>query len=295
MTITAKHTRSLPFELGEPRSHRGLTIVPLFPREEPRLEYLGLDEAVARGPTVTETHEAGEVERLLVHNPLDELVLLYEGEELVGAKQNRIVRRTALLGKKAVTPIPVSCVERGRWSYRSEGFAPAPRAAYPELRRAQAAAAPGAAQQAVWANVDAMSARMRAHSPTSAAEQLYVDHAPTLEEYAEAMPRAAGQSGALVGVGGAVSLLDYVGRPEVFAGLYAKLLRGYALEALERPKGELADRDIARFVRTLAAAEAELAEPVAVGAEARLRGGVFGTELSAFGEVVSLTAYPRAA
>jgi ARG and Rhodanese-Phosphatase-superfamily-associated Protein domain len=74
---------SLPFELGEPRSFAGLTLVPLYPTAEPRAEYVGLDEAAAGGLAVTEVNEAGIVESLLVANPLDTIVLLFEGEELV--------------------------------------------------------------------------------------------------------------------------------------------------------------------------------------------------------------------
>jgi hypothetical protein len=44
-------------------------------------------------------------------------------------------------------------------------------------------------------------------------------------------PRLDGQSGVLVGIGGRLVCLDYVLRSDVFAGLYLKLLRGYALTA----------------------------------------------------------------
>ena len=37
---------------------------------------------------------------LVVTNPLDEWVLLYDGEELVGAKQNRILNLTVLRGRR---------------------------------------------------------------------------------------------------------------------------------------------------------------------------------------------------
>jgi len=76
-------TQTLPFELGEPRSFAGLTILPLYPQSS-SVEYIGLDEAVARGLEIHEVDEHGVVEALHVQNSLDELVLLYEGEELVG-------------------------------------------------------------------------------------------------------------------------------------------------------------------------------------------------------------------
>jgi hypothetical protein len=43
---------SLPFELGEARSLGGLTVLPLCPAAELRVEYVSLDEAAADGLTV---------------------------------------------------------------------------------------------------------------------------------------------------------------------------------------------------------------------------------------------------
>jgi hypothetical protein len=278
---------SLPFELGEPQSHAGLTIVPLFAERRLKLEYLGLDEAVARGLVVEET---GFVEELLVQNPLDELVLLYEGEELVGAKQNRILARSALVGASSKLKIPVNCVEQGRWSHRFvPRFEPAPRAAYPQLRMMSRMAGQGA----VWNDIASKSARLAAATPTQASEAMYVKRHGSLEEYAEALPRRDGQCGAIVGIAGEIRCLDFVGRSDVFAGLYAKLLRGYALEAIERPLDKALE-GVERFLAAIDREGARLVPAVGVGTEARLDGAVVvGTELSAHGEVVTLTAFPR--
>src|SRR5205823_2076431 len=113
----------------------GLTLVPFYAVSTPRANYVGLDEAIANGLTVTEIDEAGAVETLLVANPLGNAALLYEGEELVGAKQNRVLERSILVAADSKLEIPATCVEQGRWAYRSRRFAPAPRAAHPELRR----------------------------------------------------------------------------------------------------------------------------------------------------------------
>jgi hypothetical protein len=174
--------KSLPFELGEPCSFRRLTILPLLPAVPAQVEYVGLDEAVSRGLKVAEVDAADDVQTLLVDNPLAERVLSYEGEELAGAKQNRVIRGTILVEAKASMKIGVHCVERGRWAFNSERFAPAPRAAYPELRKAQRLG-----QGAVWAEVEAKQSRMHTFSPTDAAEQLYVDHKHSLDEYLQAL------------------------------------------------------------------------------------------------------------
>jgi ARG and Rhodanese-Phosphatase-superfamily-associated Protein domain len=288
-TLASTHT--LPFDLGSPRSFRGLTLVPLCPARSTELEYVGLDEAVARGFIVSEIGAEGVVESLLVENPLSELVLLYEGEELVGAKQNRILDQTILIAAGATLKVPAKCVERGRWARRSQHFAAAPRAAYPELRRAQREG-----QAAVWADVAAKQERLQAFSPTGAAESMYVSRGAMLEEYVQALPRLDGQSGVLVGIGGRLVCLDYVSRSDVFAGLYLKLLRGYALDAIEsRVEKPASDAAIGRFLGELELAGRASRPAVGLGEVRVVDGYAIGSELVADGEVVALSAFPARA
>ena len=72
--------------------------------------------------TITEVSAGGEVPTLSLVNDADRPVLLLDGEELIGAKQNRILNMTVLVAAHAALRIPVSCVEQGRWSYRGKRF-----------------------------------------------------------------------------------------------------------------------------------------------------------------------------
>ena len=289
---TLTHVPQLPFEPAEPRSFRGLTLIPLFPRDEPSLDYVSRTEALADGLLVTEVDARGDVQTLLVENPLETLVLLYEGEELVGAKQNRILDRTLLVGARSRQPIPVSCVERGRWSERTRVFAEARHAAYPELRRVKHE---GGSQAVTWAAVAAKSSRLNAVSPTDAAEEMYTSRAPALDAYAEALPLAEGQSGVIVALGGVPFCLDYVSRADVFARLYPKLLAGYALDAIERPDESMVG-PADKFVHGVERATREPQEPVGVGEARRFASpSVVGSELTVGGELVALSAFSRTA
>jgi hypothetical protein len=289
---TLTHVPQLPFEPAPPRSFRSLTLIPLFPRDEPSLDYVSLTQALADGLLVTEVDAGGDVQTLLVENPLETLVLLYEGEELVGAKQNRILDRTLLVGPRSRLPIPVSCVERGRWSERTRAFAESRHAAYPELRRLKHE---GGSQSLTWTSVAAKASRLNAHSPTEAAEEMYVSRAAVLDEYAEALPLAEGACGVLVALGGVPFCLDYVSRSDVFARLYPKLLAGYALDAIERP-GESDPARVDEFLSGIEAATREPQPPVGVGEAQRLGSpSVVGGELAVGGEVVAMSAFSRSA
>jgi hypothetical protein len=105
-------TLDLPFQLGQPQQAGGITMTPLFPLQDPVCDYVSLDEALAGGLQISEVNEAGDVGELAVRNPLDRGVLLYDGEELVGAKQNRVLNTTVLVAAHSHLTIPVSCVEQ---------------------------------------------------------------------------------------------------------------------------------------------------------------------------------------
>ena len=109
--------------VGQPVRYQALSVFPLFDGSMTPVEYTLSDEGIGSGAvTVEEVSEAGSVPDLLVDNKGDVPVLFLEGEELVGAKQNRVLNTSVLIAAHSKTKIPVSCVEQGRWGYRSRKF-----------------------------------------------------------------------------------------------------------------------------------------------------------------------------
>jgi hypothetical protein len=266
-------------QLGDPVEHRGIVIAPLFPRQDPKAEYVTLEEALPLGFRITEVDETGSVPELLASNPLDAAVLLYDGEELIGAKQNRILNVTVLVAAESETRIPVSCVEQGRWHAQSRNFAAAPHAAYPELRRLKAeqlSAEPlarGIAQAAVWDDLSAKSSRHGVASPTGAVADIYRGREDDLAKLRSAFPLVRGQTGAILALGETLLNLDYVSRPAAFARLYPKLLEGYLLDALEALDRKPADSErLTAFVSATAAARQRRDVSPGLGHDVRLAG-----------------------
>ena len=100
-----KHVEKL--ETAEAIGHLNLTLVPLRGAGHGRLDYILSEEAIEGGMlTVTEVSESGSVPELLAENKSEKMILLLDGEELVGAKQNRILNTTVLLRAKSKTRIP---------------------------------------------------------------------------------------------------------------------------------------------------------------------------------------------
>ncbi len=286
-------------QLGDPVEHRGIVITPLFPRRAPQAAYLTLDEALPLGLRVTEIDTAGSVPELAVANPLGTDVLLYDGEELIGAKQNRILNVTVLVAAKSHTRIPVSCVEQGRWHAQSEVFSAASHTASPEVRSRKAARleteplARGIAQGEVWDAVAQRVARHRVDSPTAAQADVFRAREHDLRELREAFPLLPGQSGALLAFGADALCLDWVSRPSAFAQLYPKLLDGYLLDALERPNGDSAPSErIVGFASALSRAAVVRRSSAGRGSDVRLRGvGCRGSGLELDGELLQLSAF----
>ena len=103
----------------------GLGVIPLIIDGDipgtPRLDTL--DEALEKGTlTISEASPSGEVQVISVENKGDCAVLILEGEELVGSKQNRVTATSVIVTAKSTIKIPVSCVERGRWHHTSDHF-----------------------------------------------------------------------------------------------------------------------------------------------------------------------------
>ena len=284
-------------QIGEPVTHRGIVVAPLFPRRDPVAHYLTLDEALANGLRIAEVDEAGTVPELVVENPLDARVLLYDGEELVGAKQNRILNVSVLVEARSTTKIPVSCVEQGRWSRRSDTFAPARHAASPELRHrknialAMTPLARGVSQAEVWDAVHEKAERMGVHSPTGASSDTFRAHQRDIHALEGAFPALPGQCGAILGIG-PDTCLDVVSRPDAFARLWPKLRAGYMLDALERLDGPATPfRSLELLVVDVDRSEWSRQPSAGLGEDVRIRGAIVGSGLELDGELIQVSAF----
>jgi hypothetical protein len=293
--------------LGDAQSHAGLTMFPLLDgggREPP---YLALRQALALGTVaIEEVSDAGSVPTLAVRNDGDTPVLLLHGEELIGAKQNRVVNVTMLVPAKSLLKIPVSCVEQGRWHFKSRKFGDSEHTMYSDGRRRhlrdvelslRQRGTREADQQRVWNDIRGKMGRMGAASQTGAMSDAYAHTARSRGEYLEAFHPVDGQVGALFLLDGGWAGLDLFDSPATLGVVFPKLVNSWAIDALEPRQAGRGSPAVTRAEALLAAvavAEEWESPAVGLGREVRLQHeGLTAAALVHDDTVIHLTAFEQ--
>lgn len=231
--------------LGEPKCAANLAVFPLFLSPTKGPDYRTLAEALDDGGLrVTEISDSGSVPQLQVDNPSDHRVLLLDGEELRGAKQNRIVNTTLLLAPRSLTRIPVSCTEQGRWRYTTPTFSAGKTVMPSKSRRRKTRSVTNTLsvsadhlhfmpkQGMVWSDVEEVNTKWQSHSSTGALAAAFEKAREQLEAVLQALPAEPHQNGLMVFINSEPAGLDLLSQPEAYVSLHPQLLQSYAMEAL---------------------------------------------------------------
>jgi hypothetical protein len=270
--------------VGDPLEYEALAVFPLFAAPRDGVDYVLSDEAIAGGTvTVEEVSEAGSVPNLLVDNRADTLVLFLEGEELRGAKQNRVLN-TSVLVAAGKTTLPVSCVEQGRWRYHGRHFGSSGSHSSYKMRHIlkksvtrslEEGHGHGSDQGEVWKEVGRQMDSLGSHSPTFAMADTYDAHKPRMDAFRDRLKYVEGAVGLAVAVGGKVASVDLFDKPATCRKVWDRLLTGLALDALEAaPSGNKAGpADVQEVLAALGNAVWQQAQAVGAGEEFRAESG----------------------
>ncbi len=270
--------------LGTPQVFKNLAIIPLFDEAPSALDYMSLKSALEKGLAfVTEVSEGGSVPELKVTNKATKPILLIDGEELIGAKQNRIVNTSILLAAESETLIPVSCTESGRWRYKSREFESSGNMMYASARSAKSARVTesklmsnsyDANQGQIWRDVDALHVKNRTLSDSSAMSDSYSQRHDDLSEYLKAFPLLKNQKGIIALVNGKPWAADYVSNAASYADLHDKLVKSFAADCLSLPVKEMESNenlaiDAWKALRDLSKSTESVVQPIGLGSDIR--------------------------
>ncbi|HOQ05983.1 MAG TPA: hypothetical protein PKY88_12310 [Anaerohalosphaeraceae bacterium] len=288
-----------------PLTYWNLTLVPLVGLNG-SVSYLLASEALEQGLlTVQEVSTAGQVNTLRVKNKSPHRILLLDGEELVGAKQNRILNTTILLEAQSVQDIPVSCVEQGRWHHCRPDFISGG-LSFPKLRASKtrrvteslcSIGQPLADQGEIWDEVEHALHAFKLHSPTKAMKDVYDRQKDNWEDFTKALAYPEGACGVAASVGGRMLILDVFDKPDTLKKIWPRLTAAYALEALQQknePEKSFDEKNARFFLDGLKRCQTHLFKSVGLGEELRFQSDeLFGQALWFEQSVIHLALFPN--
>jgi len=275
----------LKLEFGEPKVFDNMAVFPLFTSVEDNFQYLTLKEALEkRLLTITEVSQSGSVPELKVVSQAEIPVLLLDGEELAGAKQNRVLNTTILLREKSETIIPVSCTEQGRWAYALREFEASGYMMNRNVRARKLASVSYSLEEtrtyrsnqgAVWEGVAYMARNADVGSPTGAMRDVFEAREKDLTGYLETFPCLPDQKGIFVMGNGRAVGFDVISRSQAYEQLHQKIVKSYAMDALLRREKRPETPSIGQaraFIEEAAGCEEKRYESIGYGWDYRFEG-----------------------
>ena len=271
-------------QIGKGQSYKNLTLYPLLSDEVIPFDYLTLDEGLSKNLIeVVEVDQHGSVPELRIINKSEKMILILDGEELVGAKQNRIINTTILIPAHETVKIPVSCVEAGRWSYDTQFFRSENRLAPSTLRAMKAQQVHFSMKEsgnfrsdqcAIWDEISAKASRRNAESGSMAMAEIYKKERPVIDDYIKNFEISGFQIGAVFQINGNVAGIESFGKSDTFKKTFKKIVESYALDAIDCYDSKFdeigTETKIVAFLNTIKTVQANSHQSVGLGIDFRI-------------------------
>ena len=217
-------------ETGEPIFLSNLLLYPLI-GDDKENGFSVLDELEGE-VAISELSEA-RVDRIMIENNSDRPLVMIDGEEVVGAFQNRVVAASSVLKPGSKSEILTTCVEKGRW-HGASTFNTGRTCSFPTIRAiiAEATIRKRSAQDKVWSRIDRKLKSTKTISKTSSMHDIYENLRDDLNRYVSEV-EGIDANGMLVTCGRRILGLDYFSSHNLFDKFKEKLIRSYGLEAID--------------------------------------------------------------
>ena len=266
-----------------PQTYKNMTLVPLNDYIEHKVNYISLAEAIEKDfIIIKEIDKFASVSNLKVVNTSDKNVLILDGEQFIGAKQNRIINATVLVPPLSKVIIDVSCVEEGRWAFVSEKFNSSKNMLDFKVRASKMDSVHNslrfshdykANQGEIWDDVHDVLLELNVKSGTGALEDAYINKEDDLKKFTNEFRLVKKQNGALFFIDGEAVAMEFISLPEIFEANFNKIVKSYALHAIKsRNKMNESDdfiEDANQFINLFIAADIERYKSIGKGYDFR--------------------------
>jgi len=289
------------------QTNNELSVLQFATNNADTFNYVSLAEAIEKNfIVIKEINESADVNNLYVINTSDQYVFMMDGDILQGAKQNRVLNTSVLLQPKSKGMIPVSCVERGRWSFVSDKFTHSDYTAPSRMRAKKSRHVRDSLknfdehrsnQREVWSDVDHYSNILNIHSATDNLSDIYHKKQKSFNDQAMKFKVDPNANGVAIFIRKKLLSIDIFNRKNIHSSYFNKLVKGAAFEAInlkstnEKPTKEEAYFKTISLLDNLDKQEYIIHRGVGVGNEKRYQSDeVSGFELSYKQNLIHLSA-----
>jgi len=171
-------------------------------------------------------------------------LLIIDGEQITGGKQDRIFNSSFIVEPGSRTRIPVSCVERGRWRVcKSEKFTSSVTTLSASARANKLKSVTNSLfsrklyesdQYEVWDSVEKVSGKRGVRSPTESYTDVFMGAREEIEEKIEDIKPMKDQVGIMVIHNGTFVSMDLFGSPSLFSRSFKKVIRGLLVDEFDQ-------------------------------------------------------------
>ena len=271
--------------ITDPLHFQNLTLFAIKGSNNTSFHYITLSQAYENKVVeVKETSEEGTVSELLFINNSDTPILIIEGQELLGAKQNRIINVSILVPAHISMVIPVSCCERSRWGFRSNReFSLSDRMTFSKARRNkmrsvnerwESGDTADSDQQEVWQDMDVKFAKMNVNSSTDSMGDFYDTYSERINQYVKSFASENDDKGIIAAINGKIVSMEFFDRNTSFKDNLSKIIRGLAADAIEEQKTSLiaTKKQAEDFVENVHASRINELGSIGLGSQYRING-----------------------
>ena len=230
---------SIEVDLKNSQKFKNMEVIPIEAASPGKKEFITLKAGIEEGEVKISECETSTVNTVMAQNMSSIPLVLIDGEEVIGAMQNRIMNRSLIVPGNTTMPISVSCTEHGRW--HTHGNSPKARefsgsdyfADYETRHRKSHKQYENMdCQSEVWNSISDLERSHSFHSPTSAMNDTYVQNKPMLNEYLNHFSMLYNQIGAIFVINGQIKGLELFYNPFVCSQYYDKILKSYIMNAI---------------------------------------------------------------
>lgn len=228
-------------EIGEPVFIKNLLLYPLYSDGEIGFNALSLEEAIKEGKAKIEEKNGGSVNEVIFKNLSEEKIFALDGEEIIGALQNRVTNTAFFAEEESTFILPVTCVEEGRWEGKERVFSPG-EISFASLRAILCKTTTqslyrkksfSSDQSLVWETIRKTLSTFRIKSSTLSMHDTYTSLKSEIEKYTESVDFD-NANGFIAFAGQKFLCMDYFSSKTLLRKYKLKLLKGYAIDAMMR-------------------------------------------------------------